>query len=89
MHSALFVAKEINLSQQWLGFLVEAEKNVQTTQHVERLAKNVWMVNFQKAQSALGFLIYFAETNGVSYKILPFVEEPQWIPVEDSQDQRP
>jgi hypothetical protein len=89
MHSALFVAKEAMRSQEWHGFLFDIEKTTQTTQHVERLAKNVWLVNFQTSPSALGFLISFAETHGISCRILPFAEAPQWIPAADSPDHNP
>jgi hypothetical protein len=86
MHSALFVAREAIRAPKWLAFLADIEKTTQTTRHAELLAKNVWLVNFQKAPSALGFLISFAETHAISYRILPLAEPPQWIPVEDSPD---
>jgi hypothetical protein len=89
MHSALFVAVEIIRSQEWHAFLSEVDKNVEATRHVERLSKNVWLVNFQKSPSALGFLIYFAETHAIGYRILPLVEEPQWIPAVDSPGPNP
>lgn len=89
MHSALFVAREVIRSAEWVGFLADIENTTQVTQHAERLAKNVWLVNFQKAPAALGFLISFAETRAISYRILPLAEPPQWIPVEDSPDHSP
>jgi hypothetical protein len=81
MHSALFVAAEPTTpSQDWYDFLGDADKTVYTTQHVERLAKNVWLVNFQNAPYALGYLISFAERRSISYRILPLADEPQWVP---------
>ena len=81
MHSAIFVAVEpTTQSQEWFGFLGDADKTVHTTQHVERLGKNVWLVNFQNAPYALGYLISYAERHAISYRILPLADEPQWIP---------
>jgi hypothetical protein len=81
MHSAIFVAVEpTTQSQEWFGFLDDADKTVHTTQHVERLGKNVWLVNFQNAPYALGYLISYAERHAISYRILPLADEPQWIP---------
>jgi len=47
--------------------------------------KTRWII----APSALGFLISSAETNAIGYRILPFADAPQWIPVADSPDQSP
>ena len=68
MHSAIFVAVEPTTpSQEWFGFLGDADKTVHTTQHVERLGKNVWLVNFQNAPYALGYLISYAERHTIPY----------------------
>lgn len=81
MHSALFVAAEPTTpSQDWYDFLGDVDKTLHTTQHVERLAKNVWLVNFQNAPYALGYLISYAERRSIFYRILPLADEPQWVP---------
>ncbi len=89
MHSALFAAVDQKFSRDWTAFLADVNKTMQTSEYVDRLAPNVWLVNFQKAPSALGFLISSAETNAIGYRILPLAEEPQWIPVADSPDHIP
>jgi len=90
MHSAIFVATEpTSPSQHWHELLTEVDKTVDTTQHVERSAKNVWLVNFQNAPYALGYLISYAERRSISYRILPLADEPQWIPVGTSPDHNP
>lgn len=85
----MFAAIDQKFSRDWTAFLADVGKTIQTTEYVDRLALNVWLVNFQKAPSALGFLISSAETNAIGYRILPFADAPQWIPVADSPDQSP
>jgi hypothetical protein len=82
MHSALFVAKIPGLERHnWAGFLGAVAQHLRDEKSAMRLAENVWLVNFQASPSALSWLVTSAERHDTTYGILPFVDEPQWLPV--------
>ncbi|WP_156928815.1 hypothetical protein [Bradyrhizobium sp. th.b2] len=85
MHSAIIQIELPDRSQRgedWSAFNDSIATKIRgSTKGVERLAENVWQVNFQIAPSALAWLVSTAERNRLSYKILPFAAEPQWLPV--------
>src|ERR1700681_4471709 len=83
MHSALFVAgiPDINHYQGWTGFLGAIMPKFRSKENAKRLSENVWLVNFHKSPSALSWLVTSAERHGIPFGILPFDEEPQWLPV--------
>jgi hypothetical protein len=89
MHSALFVAVEptsLAPSQVWLSFVSDANKHLEINKHVDKLARNVWLVNFHSSPAALASLISGAEARGVAYKILALADVPQWLPDNTSTD---
>jgi hypothetical protein len=82
MHSALFVAQYLRRDPlKWGNFLLQAKVGLQTFPNVSRLAENVWLVNFQESPVPLSLLVCAADAHGVSYGILPFEDEPEWLPV--------
>lgn len=84
MHSVLFVALEpANPSEAWLIFVNGAAKDEKLKKYAERLARNVFLVNFRSCPAALAFLVASAEHGNIPYKILQLAEEPQWLPAAD------
>jgi hypothetical protein len=89
MHSALFAveAPADNQSPAWQnvnGLWGQPLRSDQPSalddkETVQQLAENVWLVNFQMNPAALATLIYGAERFRLSYKILPFEHEPEWL----------
>ena len=82
MHSAIFA---VNMPlgparQRWLRYLAEAAPKIERAA-VERIADNVWQVDFQKSPAALAYLIAAAEQHALSYRILALAAEPQWIEI--------
>lgn len=81
MHSALFVATAPSTStNEWLTFLSDANKNEKINRYAERLSEGVWLVNFQACPAALSFLICSSEIRAISYRLLPLLDAPQWLP---------
>ena len=83
MHSALFVAtmpKERD--DDWEVFLSRVSTKTKAMTSLVRLAENVWLVDLTKGPGALGYLISFAHEGRMSYGILPFEREPQWLPAD-------
>jgi hypothetical protein len=85
MHSGIVVVelKDKNSQfQQWKSFTDAIESKIASAgKAIERLAENVWLVNFQKSPSVLAWIVVTAERNDLTYKILQFDGEPQWLPV--------
>lgn len=81
MHSALFVAqvpvRERADRDTFLSYIIPKLKNPKDAQ---RLGENVWLVNFRLSPSALSWLVSSAERAGIVYGILPFADEPLWLP---------
>jgi hypothetical protein len=90
MHSAIF-AVDIPPDpdrQKWLRYLAVVAPKIERAA-VERIAENVWQVDFQKSPAALAHLIAAADQQTLSYRILALAAEPQWIeiaPLADAND---
>jgi hypothetical protein len=81
MHSAIFAVDMPDPDRQrWLGFLGLVAPKIERAA-VERIAENVWQVDFQKSPAALAHLIAKADQHDLSYRILPLPTEPQWIAI--------
>ena len=80
LHSILFVASIPDRDIDWKAFALDVEAKLRQEQNVVRLAENVWMIDLTKSVAPLGYLVALADTKGVSYGLLPFVDEPQWLP---------
>lgn len=62
MHSALFVAIEpADHTDAWLTFVNDAAKDGKIKNYAERLASNVFLVNFRSCPAALASLVASAE----------------------------
>ena len=81
MHSILFVANPALNPDTWAAFTEQIDKKIKPTQDALRLAENVWLVNLQASVAPFGWLVASADIHGVSYGILPFEHEPEWLPV--------
>ena len=84
MHSIIFVAKVPGLASRhdWQAFLGSIfQKGVGENNETARLSENVWLVNFQKSPRDFAWLTTCAETHLIAYGILPFDDEPRWLPV--------
>jgi hypothetical protein len=85
MHSVLLVIEKPDISkadnnQAWLAFqntLLEILKSYENTQ---RLDENSLLINLNSDLPAFCSLINVADTRKLSYRVLFFEEEPQWIP---------
>jgi hypothetical protein len=80
MHSVLFVAIIPPQKQDWMTFVQEVGKKLQSAKGATRLAENVWLLDLHKNTAALGWLIACAEKLGISQGLLAFEHEPQWLP---------
>ena len=85
MHSAIIHIELPDRSrdiESWSGFNdAVATKLRDSKKGVERLAENVWQVNFQTVPGALAWIVSTAERYGLTYKILPLDAEHRWLPV--------
>jgi hypothetical protein len=83
MHSAIVVVRmpldAYPGRQQWQTFCA-AVASLDTNDAAKRLGENVWQIAFQKNPGALALLVYSCDRHGLSYGILPFDAEPQWLP---------
>jgi hypothetical protein len=97
MHSAIIVVRmpeqhhSSAANQAWLAFLAGVDKlssakvdPLEKQQGVERLAENVWMVNFHQNPAALARVIEAAVVMKLVYKILQLDAVPQWLPVDSN-----
>jgi hypothetical protein len=82
MHSAIFAVDMPPDSdrQKWIRYLAVVGPKVERAA-VERIAENVWQVDFQKSPAALAHLIAAADQQNLSYRILALAAEPQWIEI--------
>lgn len=86
MHSALFVAAVPDADrgyqgrQEWMTYLHMLQSQVVIGQGVVRLAENVWLVNLRHDPGPLAALAFQARAQNIAYGILPFDDEPQWLP---------
>jgi hypothetical protein len=94
MHSAIIVVPipeqhhSSATNQAWQTFLAGIDRQTSQTpdpigkqQGVERLAENVWLVNFQQNPEALARVIETSAKMKFAYKILQLDAAPQWLPV--------
>jgi hypothetical protein len=82
MHSAIFA---VDMPpgpdpQNWVRYLAVVAPKIERAA-VERLAENVWQVDFQKSPAALAHLIAAADQQNLAYRILALAAEPQWIEI--------
>ena len=81
MQSAIFVADRKGVpTQAWHLFIESVNGKTAGDKNVVHLADNVWLVNLQTSVGFLGWVIAFAETNGVHYGVLPLERAPEWLP---------
>jgi hypothetical protein len=87
MHSMLFVGTmptdqmvHSPAWQAWRAFSAYAANRLQQFADVERLAENVWMVNMRADPLPLALLVTGAHDHSIGYRLLPFADEPQWLP---------
>jgi hypothetical protein len=82
MHSAIFAVDMPPDSdrQKWIRYLAVVGPKIERAA-VERIAENVWQVDFQKSPAALAHLIAAADQQYLSYRILALAAEPQWIEI--------
>lgn len=87
MHSMLFVATIPDFSltsdrgfQNWEDFSAHATRTVGQSASVEQLARNVWLLNMRTDPLPLVLLGSAAHQRGIAFRLLPFADEPQWLP---------
>ena len=80
MHSAIFAVDmpQETERQRWFRYLGMVAPRIERAA-VEKIAENVWQVDFQKSPAALAHLIAVADQHDLSYQILALPTEPQWI----------
>lgn len=81
MHAALFVATIPDDASEWSKFLEFSEAKMRPHNSTfVRVSENAWLLSLRDSAAPLGQLVFFAEQHGISYGILPFEREPQWLP---------
>jgi hypothetical protein len=87
MHSMLFVAtapasgpRYSQIPQKWQEFLGYVSNTLPQFSGVQRIGENVWLVNMRIDPVPLGLLVVGAHQHGIAFRLLPFVDEPQWLP---------
>jgi len=87
MHSMLFVASVLTPStagdDPWKANQQLRDHVTNTARQyrgVERLADNVCLVNMRIDPLPLALLCNAAHQLGIAFRLLPFAEEPQWLP---------
>lgn len=81
MHSIMFVATIPPERHDW-QFSELSDKRLEQLEGVARLAENVWLLDLTKTVQAFGRLVYTAEQEAISYALLPFEREPEWLPAD-------
>ncbi len=81
MHSALFVAHPKTANPKWEKFLEFVDAKLMPLKGVARLAENVWLVDFHRSPTALGWLTSLADQQTIAYGLLQFEQKPEWLPV--------
>jgi hypothetical protein len=66
--------------QRWFRYLASVAPKIERAA-VERIAENVWQVDFQKSPAALAHLIAAADQHDLPYRILALATEPRWIQI--------
>jgi hypothetical protein len=87
MHSMLFVAaapdhgpRYSQIPQNWQAFIGYVSNKLPQLSGAERLSENVWLVNLRIDPVPLGLLVAGAHEHGIAFRLLPFADEPQWLP---------
>jgi hypothetical protein len=77
--------RDTSIPQAWNNFIgdvddLRSDKPLKLDQQkgVSRLGENVWVVNLEENPLAFATLIYQAHLYGLTYKILPLADAPQW-----------
>ena len=81
MHSVLFVVTIVRQNADWTPFLQNVDQKLRPHKGFARLAENVWLLDLTVSAAAFGMLVYQAEMFQIPYGLLPFDEEPRWLPV--------
>jgi hypothetical protein len=96
MHSMFFVAaapiggaRYASIPQDWQAFVGYVANKLQQLSGVERLGENVWLVNMRIDPLPLGLLVAGAHEHGIAFRLLPFADEPQWLPVDSGPTSTP
>jgi hypothetical protein len=82
VHSALIVVEVPDNKKKWRAFIDDIDRPeapLHKTSGVERLSKNIWLVNFRENPEPLARLISAAAQHLFPYRILQFDAEPEWV----------
>ena len=84
MHSALLVIEKPDLSnpekeKAWTDLKKALSGILATYERIEMLSENVLMIPMQSALPTFGDLIHAAQGKELSYRVLFFDQEPQWV----------
>lgn len=79
MHSAIIVVEQPNDDRIWDSFLARSATDKAPPNSVQRLSENAWQVNARADLHCFARILVAAETTKLSYKMLVFDAEPQWI----------
>jgi hypothetical protein len=81
MHSVLFVASiDQENRDDWHTFSGMINMKLPQTKGIMRLAENVWLLDLTVSIDGFGLLVHQAKVGKIRYGILPFDEEPRWLP---------
>ena len=80
MHSVILVVELPNDDRPWESFLARAKLGGELSTSVQRLGQNVWQLNIQAELAPLSRILGAADGLGLTYKMLVFDAEPQWLP---------
>jgi hypothetical protein len=81
LQNALFVVTLPEDRNQWSRIRQDIYGRLQGhTDARDLLGENVWLLHLSVSLSPLGQLITACEHVGVAYRLLPFQDEPQWLP---------
>jgi hypothetical protein len=79
--SALFTASIPDNGSTWENFLGTLYQAIQKhEEQFSRISENVWILDLKSSMAPLGFLIAACERYAIPYGIVPFDDEPQWLP---------
>jgi hypothetical protein len=83
MQKVIVVVEMPDDQQPWLAFLA-ASGTVPGNEAIEKLAENVWQIDFQKSPTTFAKLVDAMKRFGLPGKILPLGAESQWLPVDSN-----
>lgn len=64
----------------WQALMGYVSNKLPQLSDAERLSENVWLVNLRIDPVPLGLLVAGAHEHGIAFRLLPFADEPQWLP---------